>query len=94
MDHNEARAILTAKLDGYRRVPYLNLVSRVGSEVREESIGASGTTYYIELTFCWDDVLSKRDIRVLGSIDDGGWRACWPLCDSFIMGPRGEFVGE
>jgi hypothetical protein len=31
---------------------------------------------------------------ILGSIDDGGWRALRPLCDDFILAPDGRFVGE
>jgi hypothetical protein len=31
---------------------------------------------------------------VLGSIDDGGWRAFAPLTRSFIKSPDGTFVGE
>jgi hypothetical protein len=33
-------------------------------------------------------------LRVLGSIDDGGWRALSPLCDDFVLAPDGRFVGE
>lgn len=33
-------------------------------------------------------------IRVIGSIDDGGWRAFRPLSDDFIRAPDGTFVGE
>jgi hypothetical protein len=31
---------------------------------------------------------------VLGSIDDGGWRAFKPLCRDFIKAPDGSAVKE
>ena len=34
------------------------------------------------------------NVRVIGSIDDGGWRAFVPLSDSFIKAADGRFVGE
>ena len=38
--------------------------------------------------------LRRGHLRVLGSIDDGGIRAFFPLTDSFIMAPDGSFIGE
>jgi len=34
------------------------------------------------------------DIRVLVSIDDGGWGSLFPMTQSLIMAPDGSFVGE
>jgi hypothetical protein len=33
-------------------------------------------------------------IRVIGTVDDGGWRAFRPLTEDFIVGPNEQFVGE
>jgi hypothetical protein len=41
----------------------------------------------------WDD-RTGGDLRVIGSIDDGGWRAFRPLSSDFIVRPDGTFVGE
>jgi hypothetical protein len=41
----------------------------------------------------WDDDY-QQNIRVMGAVDDGGWRAFMPLTDSFIMAPDSSFVGE
>ena len=53
----------------------------------------SGTWYQGGIQVFWDD---KPDgaIRVMASIDDGGWRAFVPLTDDFILAPDGTFVGE
>jgi hypothetical protein len=37
---------------------------------------------------------SSDRILVVGSIDDGGLRAFFPLSSSFIMARDGTFVGE
>jgi len=46
----------------------------------------------LEILIRWD---GKRggDVRVMGSIDDGGWRAFLPLCSDLLMTPSGEVEG-
>lgn len=89
MDREEALSLLNAKLDGYRKLSYDQLAARVGDEEFPEVVGESGTQYQIEIQIVWDD---KPDgaVRVLAAIDDGGWRAFMPLCDSLLMTPDGE----
>jgi hypothetical protein len=55
--------------------------------------GPSGAEYQVEIEAVWDS-RQKGHVRVIASIDDGGWRAFVPLCDSFIKAPDGSFVGE
>ena len=45
--------------------------------------GPDGKEYQIEIGIFWDDTPNK-DIRVIGSIDDGGIRAYFPLTRGFI----------
>ena len=89
MDREEALSLLNAKLDEYRKLSYDQLAARVGDEEFPEEVGASGTQYQVEIQIVWDDKPNGA-VRVLGSIDDGGWRAFMPLCDSVIMTPDGE----
>jgi hypothetical protein len=56
-------------------------------------VGASGACYQIEIQASWDDK-PNGNIRVVGSIDDGGLRAFFPLTEDFIKSPLNEFVGE
>jgi hypothetical protein len=53
----------------------------------------SGAWYQIEVEAFWDGRRDKN-LRVLASIDDGGWSAIHPITDSFIIAPGGTFVGE
>ncbi len=93
MDANEARPILVERLARYRQHPYERLAQLVGSQEVEEREGASGTLYQLEFDFFWDDS-PGGDVRVVGSIDDGGLRVVFPLTCSFIKAADGSFVGE
>ena len=93
MDQVEARGILRAHLDEWRRRTYAELKSEVGESRQLQTTGQSGTQYQVDVQVRWDDK-PNGDIRVLGGIDDGGWRAFAPLTDDFILGPDGKFVGE
>lgn len=93
MDEKEARAILAEELRTWRRRPYAGLAAAVGDSWHAEVIAPSGVRYQLEVIAVWDD-RPGGDVRVIGSIDDGGLRAFVPLGDDFIMAPDGQFVGE
>jgi hypothetical protein len=93
MDNHEARGILRAHLDEWRRRTYAELSKEVGQTRQFDAAGERGAQYQINIQVCWD-AKPNGDIRVLGDIDDGGWRAVFPLTEDFILGPDGRFVGE
>ncbi len=95
MHRKEARSILSEHLARYRSRSYAELASWVREDRNDtaETFGRSGTRYQIEVQFFWDD-RPEAGVRVCASIDDGGIRAFFPLTDSFILSPEGEFVGE
>lgn len=94
MDNREAREILRRQLESYRARSYVELVNCIDAEADViESVGTSGANYQTEIRVLWDD-RAGGDVRVLGCIDDGRWRAFVPLGESFIKSPDGSFVGE
>jgi hypothetical protein len=93
MNKQEAQGLLIECLAGYRNYSYDDLQTRLGEIDTCQVIGESGIQYQVEIQVFWDDKL-QQNIRVIGAIDDGGWRAFLPLADSFIMAPDGSFVGE
>ena len=93
MNNEEALSILAQEMERCRATPYADLMQLLDETKYIESTAPSGTPYQVELSVVWDDK-SKGDLRVIGSIDDGGWRAFKPLTDSFILRPDGTFVGE
>jgi hypothetical protein len=94
MDAAEARAILREELDELRRATYDDLVLRLLDKPQtHERTGRSGIVYQVELQAFWDD-RPHESLRVLASIDDGGFSAFRPLSDDFIRAPDGSFVGE
>jgi hypothetical protein len=93
MNEAEARLILTQELSRYREKSYQELLALIDSCETVERISPPGTTYQIQMQVVFDDE-PRKTLRVIGAIDDGGWRALLPLGDSFIMAPDGLFVGE
>lgn len=86
MDKSEAHKILDEQLARFGS--YAVVVPLVKSKHVEnfKFRGASGETYQVELQFFWDDK-PEGNIRVFGSIDDGGIRACVPLTQTLLISP-------
>jgi hypothetical protein len=94
IDKAEALEVLRREMTGWRGRSYRELASLVGAEKHSfETSGPSNTVYYVTVEALWDNE-PKGNVRVLGCVDDGGWRAFVPLSDSFIVAPDGTFVGE
>lgn len=89
MNESEARVILQGELAKYREWSYNELVARIGVEPFRTEIAKGDALYQVEIDVIWD-VDPDGDVRVLGSIDDGGWRAFAPLCDDFIKASDGS----
>jgi hypothetical protein len=94
MDKTEANALLGKAVARYREKPYAELASLVEEQFRrrhtqrEEIKTDKGKWYQITVNVYWDDK-AKGVIRVVGAIDDGGWRAFMPLTDGFLISPNG-----
>jgi hypothetical protein len=93
MDETEATTILEAELARYRKRSYVDLWDLAKAPRTVEIVGPSGVKYQLEAQAWWDDA-SRTNIRVVLSIDDGGWRAFVPLSRGFLIAPDGSFVGE
>jgi hypothetical protein len=93
MDKEEARSILTRELERYRDVSYSDLISLLEETKHIETAGDSGAKYQIDIYRVWDDK-PNGNLRIIGAIDDFGWRAFAPLTDCFILRPEGTFVDE
>jgi hypothetical protein len=87
VDRIEAKWLLLRTLAEFRRWPYNRRRAVVGESQHLEVTSRSGTEYQIEVDFMWDDQ-PEGDIRILTSIDDGGWRAICPLTYSDVISPR------
>ena len=94
MNNNEAQAILRCELAKYRERTYAQLRDMVAAPKRASRVtGMSGTEYQIDIYAHWDS-RTNGAVRVIGCIDDGGWRAFLPMSDSFIKAPDDSFGGE
>ena len=93
MNEVEALRLLQGQLRQWRKRSSAQLREEVSQSHRFEVTGESGTWYQIEVQVFWDDKPNGA-IRVMASIDNGGWRALVPLNDDFILAPDGTFVDE
>jgi hypothetical protein len=93
MNKNEARQLLQAQLAAWRVRSYTELCGEVGRWRRFEATGQSGAWYQGDIQVFWD-AGRKGAVRVVASIDDGGWRTFVPLTEDFILTPDGRFLGE
>ena len=93
MDNDEARGLLRQRLDLFRTRSHHELQSLIAEPEVIELVGPSGTRFCIEVLAVWDSKIGG-DLRVIGSIDDGGWRAFKPLTDDFIMRRDGTLVSD
>ncbi len=93
MNKEEATTLLRGKINELRAAPYQELVELIGKDDVDETLSASGKTYYLEATAFWDD-RRRGHVRVVVSIDDGGFRAYVPLTSDFIVDEDGHFIGE
>jgi hypothetical protein len=87
VDKAEARAVLQEVLAPLRQLGHTELAQRfieADDAENTEIQGPSGVTYQVQLQAFWDTG-SPGPIRVMGCIDDGGWRAFAPLCGDFFV---------
>lgn len=91
MDTQEARRLIEEQLAKYRMMGYTALLRLLDEQETFELEGAGGTKYQIEITAVWDS-RKGGDLRVIGCIDDGGWRAFVPLSSDFIVRSDGTLV--
>ena len=91
MDKAEARSILAKERAKFATRSYDELVALIKYTEFENVAGESGANYQIEINV-FRDSKPDGDLRIMASIDDGGWRACFPLTDSLIMKPDGALL--
>jgi hypothetical protein len=91
MNKKEAQIVLGKTLADYRKKTHRELLYLIKTQDTLEVAAESGTRYQIEIQAFWDDE-EKENLRVIGSIDDGGIRAFFPMTDDFIITRDGDFL--
>jgi hypothetical protein len=92
MDNNEARQLLEAQLEEWRCRSYAEISGEVGRWRRFETIGPSGQRYEGNIQVFWR--VARGPVKVIASIDDGGWRTFVPLVSDFTMTPDGTVLSK
>lgn len=93
MDKLEAKQILSDEIAKYRSRTFLELQRLLSEQDTFEITSSTGKWYQLEFQAVWDG-RPQGNLRVIGSIDDGGVSAFKPLCEDFILSPDGKLIGE
>ena len=91
MDRAEAKSILAKALTRFAARPYDELVASIKHAGVKNVMAESGVNYQVEINAFWDSK-PDGDLRIVASIDDGGWHAFLPLTESLIMKPDGTLL--
>jgi len=91
MNEQVAQALINAELARLQTRSYADLSAMIGNVETKEIVGDDGRNYQLEIQAFWDGK-KGADLRVMVAADDGGWRACKPLTDDFVMRPDGTLV--
>ena len=84
MNRKEAKAVLKCEFDKLAVLSYRELVTcLLDRSERFDVVGSSGARYHVELDASWDD-LPEGNLRIVGAIDDGGWRRLLPVTEIVI----------
>ena len=93
MNREEALQIAEEWLAKFRSEPYAALVARIDAATLTDEVTLGDTRYQLELVCVWDSQ-AEGDVRVMASIDAGGFRAFVPLCRDCIKRSDESVVDE
>ena len=84
-----AATLLRQEVESYAKRPREQLTQHVGEVDAYEVVGRDGIRYQVEVSTHWD-AEPGGVLRVIGSIDDGGFRTSFsPVMDGFLMAEDG-----
>jgi uncharacterized protein len=90
---DEAKAVLRAFMEPFRRRPHSELVQLVKKDQTDRVRGPTGSEYEIKINSYWGDQ-PGGDVCVSGAINDSGWCACQDIYETFEVSPDGEIIGD
>jgi hypothetical protein len=90
LDKGEAILTLSAVLDEVKTWPKDRLLNLLAEPDVRTVRAASGVEYQIEV----DALREGDDLRIIGGVDDGGWRSFAPLTMDFLISRDGRILDE
>jgi hypothetical protein len=84
LNHKIASSIIEIEMKRLQLMSYQELNAIRDQEIHKEIVAEDGKTYQVEVNVIWDS-RKGGDLRVMVSVDDGGWSAFKPLMSSFIV---------
>ncbi len=91
MNHEIASTLRDEELKRLRTSSYADLLNYIDKPLSKLLNGPDGEKYQIETQAFWD-TKKGGNIRVMVSVDDGGWTSIKPSSGDFIISPAGSFI--
>lgn len=83
--------LLEPILKEYAKHDYEYWKERIENEpITFQNNTSDGRVYQVEILSFWDNA-SNGHIRIVFSIDDGGWRAWVPVTQTLLLSPDGSY---
>jgi hypothetical protein len=92
MNNEIALSLLHAALAEYRALTYEELAQRAAADDHRDVTGPDGRTYQVEVQVIREG-RGPGPLHVVGTVDDGGWRAFLPLHVGFMVRLDGTRTG-
>jgi hypothetical protein len=89
MNRFEAHSVLKEQLAAFARQSYLEVAGLIDNPTAITVKAPAGRKYQVEFNVFYDSE-ACRDLRIIGSIDNGGLRAFVPVTKTLIMKQNGE----
>ena len=93
MNNVDAKKLAERELEGYRKLSYQEIVSKIGEPEIFERIDDEGEPYRVEIEFFYHSA-DMNDIRVSAAVSYSFWTDLVAVSSDFIIAPDGTFVGE
>jgi|SRR5579859_7632776 hypothetical protein len=91
MNHQIAGSLRDEELTRLRTSSYADLLNCIDKTSCKLLDGPDEKKYHVQTQVFWDGK-KGGNIRVMVSVDDGGWTSIKPLTGDFIISPDGTFL--
>jgi hypothetical protein len=91
MNKVKVQSILEEQFSKFVRQSYAQLAELISHPKHITVQASSGVQYQIEFNIFYDSG-AREDLRIVGSINSGGWLAFMALTKTLIMKPTGELI--
>lgn len=84
MNRKDAKLLADGKISELELKPYATFLDKIGTVDTLSVDSSDGGSYNIEIQYFWDNK-PNESIRILVSVDYGGWSTIFPVSSSTVI---------